>query len=112
MDLKQYGEAEILVIKAFEKNEFEKNGVRETCRKLSDKYGRGADHYKNVYGQMKKYGAFELAFPDRFKDVYVSFATRLKTSNIERLEDLRKATSKSKQDIVNGLIESEHSKLK
>ena len=54
---------------------------------------------------MKKFGAFELLFPDRFKDLYVPFATRLKTSNIEKLDELRKASGKSKQEVVNKLIE-------
>ena len=61
--------------------------------------------YKNIYGQMKKYGAFELLFPERFKDIYVPFATRLKTTNKEKLAQLSKSKGLSKQEVVNKLIE-------
>ena len=105
MDLSKFGDMERTVIKAFERNDFDKFGVRETCRILAEKYGWSANAVKTTYGKMKKFGAFELLFPDRFKDLYVPFATRLKTSNIEKLDELRKASGKSKQEVVNKLIE-------
>ena len=108
MDLSKYGDMEQIIIKAFEKNEFEKKGVRETCRRLADKHGYSSDALKTTYVKMKRYGAFEMLFPERFKVHYVSFATRLKTSNIDKIDDLAKHTGKSKQLVINDLIEEAH----
>lgn len=104
-ELKQFSDLEQLIIKAFEKDEFKNNGVRETCRRLSKKSEHSPSTIKNSYVYMNKYGLFEHIFPERFKDIYVPFATRLKTTNKEKLAQLSKSKGLSKQDVVNKLIE-------
>ena len=111
MDISKYGDIEQVIIKAFEKNEFEKNGVRETCRRIEAKHGYSVGTTKKIYSQLNKYGAFQILFPERFGIVikviqkYTPFATRLKVENIEALDDLAKMNGKSKQQVVNDLIE-------
>ena len=119
MDLSKFGDAEIVIIKAFEKNEFEKKGVRETCRRLADKHGYSSDALKTTYVKMKKYGAFEMLFPERFGIVikqvqeYASFATRLKyPDNIDKLKELAYHRKNSKQKVINDLIEEAHKDIK
>ena len=115
MDLSKYGDAEKVIIKAFKKNEFEKNGVRETCRRLADKHGYAASGLRKTYTNMKKYGAFRECFPERFGIVikqvqeYTPFATRLKyPDNIFKLEELAHHRKDSKQKVINDLIEEAH----
>ena len=115
MDLSKYGDMEQIIIKAFEKNEFEKKGVRETSRRLADKHGYSPGALKTIYVKMKKYGAFEMLFPERFGIVikqvqeYASFATRLKyPDNIDKLKELAYHRKNSKQKVINDLIEEAH----
>ena len=112
MDLSKYGDAEKIIIKAFERNEFEKNGVRETCRRLADKHGYAASGLRKTYTNMKKYGAFEMLFPERYKVNYVSFATRLKSSNIDKLKELAHHRKHTRQEVINNLIEEAHNQTK
>jgi len=100
MDLTKYGNTERRVIKAFERRLFEKNGIRSTCRSLVKKHGGSDVTYKGTYALMKKYGAFENLFPDRFKVAMVSYATRLKTDNLKALQRMK---DEGKGSIVNNI---------
>ena len=112
VDLSKYGDAEKVIIKAFERNEFEKFGVRETCRRIEEKHGYSVGATKKTYANMKKYGAFEHLFPERYKVNYVSFATRLKSSNIDKLKELAHHRKHTRQEVINNLIEEAHNQTK
>jgi len=117
MDVSKFSKHEQVIIKAFEKNEFEKTGVRKTCRKLSEKHGYSPGTLIKTYSNMKKYGAFERLFPERFGiiikkvNTYVPFATRLIIENIGKLESLAKHTGDAKQKVINDLIEEAHNNI-
>ena len=112
MDLSKYGDAEKVIIKAFEKNEFEKFGVRETCRRIEAKHGYSVGTTKKIYANMKKYGAFEMLFPDRFKVHYISFATRLTPDNKHKLKEIANHRNHTRQKVINDLIEEAHNQTK
>jgi len=117
-DLKKFSDLEQLIIKAFEKDEFKNNGVRETCRRLSKKCEHSASTIKNSYVYMNKYGLFEHIFPDRFKEKVSVVTLKMKESNSKKIDELvALANSKSgikvkKQEVINTIIETAYEVMK
>ena len=118
MDLSKYGDAEKVIIKAFEKNEFEKFGVRETCRRIEKKHGYAASGIKKTYFNMKKYGAFEHLFPERFIEKIKVVTLKMKESNARKIDELvAQANSETslvvkKQDVINKIVETAYEVMK
>ena len=118
MDLSKYGDAEKVIIKAFEKNEFEKFGVRETCRRIEAKHGYSVGTTKKIYANMKKYGAFEHLFPERFIEKIKVVTLKMKESNARKIDELvAQANSETllvvkKQDVINKIVETAYEVMK
>ena len=118
MDLSKFGDAEKVIIKAFEKNEFEKNGVRETCRRIETKHGYASSGIKKTYANMKKYGAFEMLFPERFVEKIKVVTLKMKESNAKKIDELvAQANSETslvvkKQDVINKIVETAYEVMK
>ena len=118
VDLSKYGDAEKVIIKAFERNEFEKNGVRETCRRLAGKHGYAASGLRKTYTNMKKYGAFEMLFPERFVEKIKVVTLKMKESNAKKIDELvAQANSETslvvkKQDVINKIVETAYEVMK
>ena len=102
---KVFSGRELNIMLSYDKGEFDKYGIRGNCRKLVEKFSGSEGAWKDLYVKLKRYGAFEKYFPERFKIRYLSFATRLTEDNIEKLKQLRKESGETTQTIINDLIE-------
>lgn len=103
-DYSHLGETEKIVIEAYLKGDFDRYGIRETCRRLARKYGKAESTYKSRYAEMKRLGTFDLLKPPSKPEMKL-VAFRLPVKMISKLKAKVIEENTSLQAYITSLIE-------